>query len=122
MSDASDALDGARQLRAASTWGKTPRKLAGEYNPDAPDQYARASIEKAALELAQKLPSRSAFRDNDNPVDTLAGLTINVDARIHEFINIYYALELGYQPAIDLLKAHQDSPLAAAAIAKIEGK
>ena len=121
MSDASDALDGARQLRAASTWGKTPRQLAAEYNPDNKEQYARPAIEKAALELAQKLPSRSEFRTSDAPVDTLAGLVINVDARIHEFANVYLALELGYQPAVDTLKAAaaKDSELAKAALAKL---
>lgn len=121
MSDASDALDGARQLRKASTWGLTPRKLAAEYKPDDPNQYARPAIEKAALELAQKLPSRSEFRTSDDPVDTLAGLVINVDARIHEFGNVYLALELGYQPAIETLKAAaaKGSPLAKAALDKL---
>lgn len=35
-------------------------------------------------ELTQRYPSRSRYRDSDDPVDTLAGYTLNVDARIHE--------------------------------------
>ncbi|MFI6368935.1 C39 family peptidase [Nocardia sp. NPDC050630] len=35
-------------------------------------------------ELTQQYPSRSAHRLNDDPVDTLAGIALNVDGRVHE--------------------------------------
>lgn len=35
-------------------------------------------------ELTQKYPSRSMYRANDEPVDTLAGMLLNTDARAHE--------------------------------------
>src|SRR5690606_15597526 len=35
-------------------------------------------------ELTQKYPSRSKYRKDDKPVDTLAGLVLNADARVHE--------------------------------------
>ncbi len=38
----------------------------------------------ADVELTKKYPSRSKYRANDLPVDTLAGFVLNIDARIHE--------------------------------------
>lgn len=35
-------------------------------------------------ELTQRYPSRSALRETDEPVDTLAGFLLNIDGRIHE--------------------------------------
>lgn len=35
-------------------------------------------------ELTQRYPSRSAHRENDDPVDTLAGIALNTDGRVHE--------------------------------------
>ncbi|AXH48981.1 lysin A, protease C39 domain [Gordonia phage Horus] len=35
-------------------------------------------------ELSKKFPSRSKYRANDLPVDTLAGFILNIDGRIHE--------------------------------------
>jgi hypothetical protein len=35
-------------------------------------------------ELKKPFPSRSIYRDNDRPVDTVAGLVSNIDARQHE--------------------------------------
>lgn len=43
-----------------------------------------AQQQRIYTELTQGLPSRSIYRDSDKPVDTLAGLISNVDARIHE--------------------------------------
>ncbi|AKJ72575.1 putative lysin [Gordonia phage GMA2] len=123
MSDASDVVANSKQLGVSSTWGKSPRQLANEYNPDAKSQWARPAIEKAALELGQRYPSRSAFRDSDKPIDTMAGLTINIDGHLHEFMTVYYAVELGHEPSIALLRKHKDkSDIAAAALKKIDGK
>ncbi|WP_228839597.1 peptidoglycan DD-metalloendopeptidase family protein [Nocardia cyriacigeorgica] len=35
-------------------------------------------------ELTQRYPSRSAHRKDDKPVDTLAGIALNIDGRVHE--------------------------------------
>ncbi|WP_069166799.1 peptidoglycan DD-metalloendopeptidase family protein [Nocardia altamirensis] len=35
-------------------------------------------------ELTQLLPSRSRYRDTDQPTDTVAGYLLNVDGRVHE--------------------------------------
>ena len=35
-------------------------------------------------ELSQLLPSRSAYRTTDDPIGTLAGLVLNVGARVYE--------------------------------------
>lgn len=113
------ASDNAAQLGPVSTWGKSPRELAASYNPDEKGIWARQSIEKAAVELAQKLASRSEFRASDDFVDTLAGFVLNIDGRVDEFMTVYLAVELGYEPAIEKLKAKPDSALAKAALAKI---
>ncbi len=38
----------------------------------------------ADIELTKRFPSRSKYRANDLPVDTLAGFILNIDARVHE--------------------------------------
>ncbi|MGA6208060.1 M15 family metallopeptidase [Nocardia testacea] len=35
-------------------------------------------------ELTQPYPSRSKYRENEEPVDTLAGMVLNADGRVHE--------------------------------------
>lgn len=35
-------------------------------------------------ELTKKFPSRSKYRDSEEPIDTLAGFELNIDGRIHE--------------------------------------
>lgn len=54
-------------------------------------------------ELRKKFPSRSAYRTTDQPIDTLAGLICNIDARIHEE-SVERAALAGEQWAIDLVK------------------
>ena len=49
-------------------------------------------------ELTQKYPSRSAYRRDDKPVDTLAGMVLNTDARAHEDWVHNRAKELGITP------------------------
>lgn len=46
-------------------------------------------------ELTQPYPSRSAYRKNDEPVDTLAGYILNIDGRIHENWVLTQAKEAG---------------------------
>ncbi|MFT4125066.1 MAG: hypothetical protein QM662_02395 [Gordonia sp. (in: high G+C Gram-positive bacteria)] len=86
MSDATDALDGAQQLRKASLWGKTPRKLAAEYSADNSAQYARPAIERTALEVSQKHASRSPYRSGDGLVDTWAGMDLYTNADVHALL------------------------------------
>lgn len=44
----------------------------------------RRMLREVHRELTQLLPSRSAYRTTDDPIDTLAGYALNTDARIHE--------------------------------------
>lgn len=75
----SDPVANAAQLGDAETeWGLTPRQLANQYNPDKSD-WGRVSIEKAALELGQQLPSRSRYAETTTPIDTLAGFVLDAD-------------------------------------------
>lgn len=82
MSDASDVVTNSKQLAPTSTWGKTPRQVAGDFDPDK-SSWGGAAIHAAAVELRQKLPSRSIYRDSDKPIDTLAGFELNTDAAVH---------------------------------------
>lgn len=54
-------------------------------------------------ELGKKFPSRSAYRDSGEPIDTLAGIVSNIDARLHEKFVEDQAAQ-GEQWAIDKLK------------------
>ena len=123
MSDADDVIANSKQVGSTSTWNATPRDLRKKYDPDAQGQWGGNAIHSSAVELTQNLPSRSEFRDSNNPIDTMAGFLLNTDAHIHELLTIYVAVELGYKPAVDLLRSKAaTSPLAAAAVAKIDGK
>lgn len=124
MSDAKDVVSNSKQLAdTGSTWGKTPRDLRNEYKADSKGAWGGQAIHASAVELTQKHPSRSEFRDHDKPIDTVAGLVINIDARVHEFITIYYAVELGHKPSIEILKKNEEkSELAQAALDKINEK
>lgn len=64
-------------------------------------------------ELTKKFPSRSKYRANEEPVDTLAGMVLNIDARIHEEFIEDQALK-GVQSAIDLVRREADKGDAAA--------
>lgn len=44
----------------------------------------RRLLREVHRELTQKYPSRSAYRRDDKPVDSLAGMILNVDGRVHE--------------------------------------
>ncbi|WP_433660803.1 peptidoglycan DD-metalloendopeptidase family protein [Nocardia sp. CA-128927] len=61
------------QLRALLTGGDT------DMTPDQAQQLADVH-----RELTQRYPSRSHYRDTDEPVDTLAGIALNTDGRVHE--------------------------------------
>ena len=83
MSDTSDVITNSKQLAATSTWGKTPRQLANDFDPDK-SSWGGAALHAAATELRQKLPSRANYRPNDKPVDTLAGMVLNDNAAIED--------------------------------------
>ena len=51
---------------------------------DAEQRELLAKTRDIHRELTQRYPSRSAYRAGDGPVDTLAGMVLNVDARVHE--------------------------------------
>lgn len=50
--------------------------------PAAPSPEAAKSL--ADVELSKKFPSRSKYRENDEPVGTLADFILWIDARMHE--------------------------------------
>ena len=71
-------------------------------------------------ELGKRFPSRSKYRASDEPVDTLAGFVLNIDARIHEAFVEGEALK-GVSWAVDLVRreANQGDVGAKAVLAKV---
>lgn len=75
------------------------------------DKYANqeeAIMSVADDELSKKFASRSKYRDSDEPIDTLAGFVLNIDARIHEEFVEREALK-GVSWAVDLVKRQADA-------------
>ncbi|PPJ31849.1 hypothetical protein C5E45_32685 [Nocardia nova] len=70
-----------------------------------PSEVIRMSV--ADDELSKRFPSRSKYRKDNEPVDTLAGFILNIDARIHEESVEREALK-GVQWAVDLVKREAD--------------
>ncbi|MFH5211441.1 peptidoglycan DD-metalloendopeptidase family protein [Antrihabitans sp. NCIMB 15449] len=62
-----------------------------------------AIMSKADEELGKKFPSRSKYRKDNEPVDTLAGFVLNIDARIHEE-HVEREAVKGVGWAVDLVK------------------
>ncbi|MFC8387055.1 M15 family metallopeptidase [Nocardia sp. NPDC057272] len=73
-------------------------------------------------ELTQVYPSRSRYRDGDGGVDTLAGMVLNADARIHEDA-VERAALLGDDEAIGRVRAAAEAGdgQAAAILGRIDG-
>lgn len=44
----------------------------------------RKLLQAVHRELTQRYPSRSKYRTDDKPFDTLAGIVLNIDGRVHE--------------------------------------
>lgn len=59
----------------------------------------RRMLREVHRELTQLLPSRSAYRTTDEPIDTMAGYVLNTDARQHESWVHERAAEDGMGPA-----------------------
>lgn len=74
-------------------------------------------------ELTKRFPSRSRYRAGDNPIDTLAGMLLNVDARAHESMVERSAL-LGNEDSIDLVRAaaERGDHIAQTVLDHIDGK
>ena len=73
----------------------------GGFLPMLNDAEQRELLQKTRdihRELTQRYPSRSAYRKDDKPVDSLAGMLLNVDARVHEDWVHARATELGITP------------------------
>lgn len=124
MADADEVVSNSKQLGSTSQWKKTPRQLRNKYNPDKEGQWGGQAIHASAVELTQKHASRSAFRDSDAPIDTIAGFEVNTDARVHELWTILLALLVDYAPATDVIKtkAAAGDKLAQAVLDKINSK
>ena len=65
---------------------------------DAEQRELLDKVRRIDRELTQRYPSRSAYRKDGNPVDTLAGMLLNVDARVHEDWVHARAAESGLTP------------------------
>lgn len=65
-----------------------------------------AKIDRIHDELTKLFPSRSSYRTTDEPVDTMAGMVLNVDAREHENAVLAAAHTLNKTPQeiVDQLK------------------
>ena len=50
--------------------------------------------------LTTRLPSRSIYRDNNQPIDTWRGMLLNIDGMTHEALIEREAL-LGFKPSIE---------------------
>ena len=70
---------------------------------DAEQRELLAKTRDNHRELTQLYPSRSAYRKNDEPVDTLAGYILNIDGRIHENWVLTQAKESGMK-VVDFVK------------------
>lgn len=81
----------------------------------------RDMLTRVHRELTQKYPSRSKYRKDEKPVDTLAGYVLNLDGRIHEDHVEREALR-GLKWAIDLVRreAGKGDESAKAVLAQIE--
>ena len=58
----------------------------------------RRMLREVHRELTQLYPSRSAYRTTDDPIDTMAGMVLNTDARQHEIFVQQQADRLGISP------------------------
>jgi hypothetical protein len=105
-------------------WDVLLAKAAGNTTPEEGFLMALSDAEQRRIytELTQKLPSRSKYRTHDEPVDTIAGMVLNIDARIHEESTERDALN-GVKAAIDLVRreAAKGDAGAQAVLAKIDG-
>ncbi|WP_210023660.1 peptidoglycan DD-metalloendopeptidase family protein [Rhodococcus opacus] len=105
-------------------WDVLLAKAAGTTTPEEGFLMALSDAQQQRIytELTQGLPSRSKYRANDKPVDTLAGMVLNIDARIHEESTERDALN-GVKAAIDLVRreAGKGDAGAKAVLAQIEG-
>lgn len=83
----------------------------------------RALLARVHRELTQPYPSRSRYRENAKPVDTLAGMVLNADARIHEDATERAAM-LGDDDAAALVRAAAEAgdPHAAAILGIVDGR
>jgi len=92
--------------------------LAGALEPGAPERAplgagrARKPEHDMLAEIDELLTtpmaSRSIYRDNNQPVDTLRGILLNMDAMAHEAYVEREAL-LGYDPAIEVVRRCADN-------------
>lgn len=87
-----------------------------------PPQTSGGLTMEASDELTKRFPSRSIFRHSDDPVDTMAGFILNIDAREHEKFILDAALA-GDAAAIKLVEreAAKGESRCVAALAKIKG-
>jgi hypothetical protein len=101
-----------REVDALMKGGALEDELTGE---------EKDMLKRVHRELTQKYPSRSKYRKDDKPVDTLAGYVLNLDGRIHEDHVEREALK-GITWAIDLVRreAAKGDESAKAVLAQIE--
>lgn len=83
----------------------------------------RKLLQAVHRELTQRYPSRSKYRGDDKPFDTLAGIVLNVDGRVHEQ-SVEAEARNGAPWALALVKreAAKGDKGAAGVLAAIEGR
>ena len=94
-------LDPEAWLAEAFEPGRAARRAArSRSRPTGPDPLAQeARIRQIHELLTTPVPSRSIYRDNDQPVDIWRGMLLNIDGMAHEAYIEREAL-LGFEPAI----------------------
>lgn len=90
-------------MRRAAWWYDNPNAAPnqGGFLMALSDAEQRELLDKTReihRELTQRYPSRSAYRATDEPIDTMAGMLLNVDARVHEDWVHARAKEAGMTP------------------------
>lgn len=61
--------------------------LAGTPGKDTPVASLEDKVDRIVHELTQRHPSRSQYRENAEPLDTIGGFAITADARAHEALH-----------------------------------
>lgn len=83
-------------MQRAGYWYDNPGDSPTQEDDMTPDQARQ--LAEVHRELTQPYPSRSKYRVDDRNVDTLAGMVLNIDGRIHEQHIERIAQSLGRTP------------------------
>lgn len=89
-----------RQVQAhLDRWNRPPESEDDDMTPE-----DRIMLRRVHDELTKSFPSRSRYAEHARPVDTLAGMLLNADARAHE-LAVEHAALLGNPDAVKIVRA-----------------